>query len=665
MDIRRMNRRQFITYAGLAASAVAATACGATPAPAQPAGATEAAPTTAPAAEATTAPAAPAATASRYKEAPMLAEMVAAGQLPPVEERLPKDPMVIEPLNEVGKYGGRWRRANTTPGAISARVGAEPLVFYGRDWVTVEPNLASRWEVNDEGTEYTFYLREGVRWSDGAPFTADDIMFWWEDVTLNEEITPAFPTWLKPGGEPAVVEKLDDYTIKFTFAVPYGIFLDQMCFRGNNITFYPKHYLQKFHAKYADADELAQLTKERGFDEWFQLFAAEVDLTRNPDLPTVRPWQITSKDWTISATGRRNPYYWKVDTEGNQLPYIDEVMWWIVNDAELIPLKVVSGEIDELEFKTGFVNYTLYMENREKGDYQVGIWDYGASVTAMHINQTKLGNDEQRDILRNRDFRLALSKAFDREDMNQLLYLGQAGNALDMLPESVKSDPEIQDLMKYDVDEANRLLDSIGLDKRDADGFRLLPSGEPLTLLCIGTTAYATHRDASELIGEFWAEVGIRLTQDWFASELWSARLQESTHDVIAYEVDYTGGNLHWLTYPRAFFPIVMDTYWAPMWGWYYDTGGQNGEPPEGDAATLVELWKECEVTVDAAARKELEDEAFRICAYNLWPILTLGSRPEPCIVKNGFKNVPEWGTLAWAVYGPKPAKPEQFFWDV
>ncbi|NLT43732.1 MAG: ABC transporter substrate-binding protein, partial [Anaerolineae bacterium] len=624
--------------------------------------------TTAPAA-ATSAPAAPAEGASKYKEAPMLAEMVAAGTLPPVEERLPKNPMVIPVTESIGKHGGTWFRSATNPGPIGSRAGAEGLTIYDRDARTLIPNIAESVDISEDGTTFTFKLREGMRWSDGAPYTADDIMFWYEDVFLNEELTPAKAKWLMPGGEAVVVEKLDDYTVAFKFAVAYGIFLDQCSFNGTSFTGYPKHYFSEFHPSYADADELAALVKDRGFESWYQLFGAQNDFQRNPDLPVVRPWKITSKDWTTTAVAERNPFYFKVDPEGNQLPYLDNQTYLIVESAEMIPMKIVTGEVSHMSMGTGISNYTLYMESREAGDYQVYIWNYGSSGTAMHINQTRRVADgdaagqELRDLLRNREFRAAFSKSLDRDDINELVYMGMADPALDMFPESVKSDPEVQAILSFDIDAANAEFDALGLTERDSEGMRLLPSGAKLDLIMIGHVSYAIHRDVAEVITGYLREVGIRATMDWIANEVWWPRVQDGDFDIVAYEADYTTPNLYWLTYPRSIFPVEASTYWAPAWGTFYSTNGASGEEPDvEDAKKLIEMYEQALITVDNDARTAIMDEAFHMIALNMWPVHTVGSRPEPCIVKNNFKNVPEYGMMGWPVYGERTTFPEQFY---
>ena len=206
---------------------------------------------------------------TKFNEAPVLAELVKQGKLPPVEKRLPDEPAVVEPVEEIGQYGGTWRRAALSPTdtQIQERLGYEPLVRWARDGKTLIPNLCTSWKIGEGGRVYTFYLRKGVKWSDGEPFTADDIIFWYEDVLLNKELTPTFPKWLTVEGSPAKVEKVDTYTVRFRFPRPYSLFLDYLAGPegpGPNLFNYPRHYMRQYHPKYTSKEKLDTMVKEAG-----------------------------------------------------------------------------------------------------------------------------------------------------------------------------------------------------------------------------------------------------------------------------------------------------------------------------------------------------------------------------------------------------------------
>ncbi len=206
----------------------------------------------------------------KFHEAPMLRVKVAAGELPPVEERLPEEPMVIEPYEEIGQYGGTWHHATISPTSslINRRTGYEPLVRWSCDAMSVIPGVAKEWKISNNGKTYTFYLRKGMKWSDGYPFTADDIVFWYEDILLNKELTPVFPEWLITGKEPVKIEKLDDYTVRFNFTQPQGLLLENLAFHEE--IFYPKHYLKRFLPHYTSKEELEKMAKKEQFKFWHQ-----------------------------------------------------------------------------------------------------------------------------------------------------------------------------------------------------------------------------------------------------------------------------------------------------------------------------------------------------------------------------------------------------------
>lgn len=217
---------------------------------------------------------------AKYNEAPMLAQLVKEGKLPPVEQRLPEEPLVYKPVHEIGKYGGTWRAGFTGPadGQNIDRIVHDHLIYWDTAVTKVVPHIAKGWDISDGGRTFTFYLRKGMKWSDGAPFTADDIMFWYEDMYLNEELNPIKAAWMSAGGKPGVVEKVDDYTVRFRFEVPYYTFLETVASlevaghftRGGEAMglFAPKHYMKQFHPKYTDRAELERKAKEAKFDNW-------------------------------------------------------------------------------------------------------------------------------------------------------------------------------------------------------------------------------------------------------------------------------------------------------------------------------------------------------------------------------------------------------------
>jgi len=603
---------------------------------------------------------------TRFNEAPMLEELVKQGKLPSVEKRLPNEPAVVEPVEEVGQYGGTWRRAATSPAdtMLHARIGYEPLVRWGRDGKTIVPNLCTSWKIGEGGRTYTFYLRKGVKWSDGEPFTADDIMFWYEDVLLNKELTPAFPVWLAPAGNPVKVEKVNDYTVRFKFSRPYSLFLDYLAGPvAAPFMFYPKHYLKQFHVKYTSKEKLDTLTKEAKYNNWYQLFGDKAGAHINPDLPTLRPWVLKTQPTATRIIAERNPYYWKVDTAGNQLPYIDRVTFDIVQNTQMITLKAVQGEIDMQGRNLSLSDFTLLTENRDKGNYRVFQWADGGSGSAVFFNQNYNKDKFIASLLRNVKFRKALSLAINRTEINQLIYLGKGSPAYMIFPfTSLQNDQELRSLYEYNVAEANKLLDEIGLAKRDKDGFRLRPDGKPVQLTILTNTGYAIHSDVMELIANYWNKVGIKTEVDAISGSLWWPRIESNDYQIAGYGAEFNSTCFD-LTYSTvSVVPSNNHAYFAPIWGLWYATGGKSGEKPTGDALKLVSIFDKIKLTVNQKERDRLTEEMLRIWAKNLWVVPTAGSYPVPVVVKNNFRNVPEEATLAYPLLSPGYLNPEQFF---
>ena len=327
---------------------------------------------------------------SEYGEAPSLKARVASGELPPVEKRLPDEPAVMRPWNQIGTYGGEaltgdWRDINC--------INAEHLLeIIAPDFTAPVSNVLKGYELAADAKKITLYLRKGMKWSDGELFTADDFVFWYEDVLLDENITPVKPSIYSPGGDLMEVKKIDETTVEYLFSAPYPVIIDVLASdQWWQFPILPAHYMKQFHIKYNDkANEVA---KEEGFENWWQSFAmhrttgsGQQDVNR----PTVYPWIMEEIDSAQNQYFVRNPYYWKVDSAGNQLPYIDEAVGVRVGDREVKKLKVVSGEFSIGGVWQSLSDYPVYKEATESGNLRAMLWDdpRGSMDSALTLNQT-------------------------------------------------------------------------------------------------------------------------------------------------------------------------------------------------------------------------------------------------------------------------------------
>ncbi|MEZ4637678.1 MAG: ABC transporter substrate-binding protein [Caldilineaceae bacterium] len=440
-------------------------------------------------------PAAPVADTAA-KEAPMLAEMVAAGELPPLEERIPTNPMVVTPVESLGEYGGTWRtglRGGQDNAWLVRTIGYDYLVRWDPAWSEVVPNLAESVEASDDATEFTFHLREGTKWSDGEPFTADDIVFWYEATVADEGYAATHPVggWLIAGDEPVVVEKIDDYTVVFRFAAPNGLFLQRMATpSGAGIVEVPEHYCSQFHASYTD--DLDALIAENNATDWVNLFELKCGGVPgtpytarwyNADLPVISAWDISIPygGTSTQVVAERNPYYWKVDTEGRQLPYIDRFLAEIGEDVEVLTLRALNGDIDMQDRHIAtLANKAVFADNAEAGEY--GFFDTipsGMNTVAIALNLTHK-DPVKREIYQNKDFRIALSHAINRQEIIDVVYVGQ-GEPYQLAPRPTSpfyNETLAKQYTEYDPAEANEILDSI-FPEKNADGIRLGPDGNP------------------------------------------------------------------------------------------------------------------------------------------------------------------------------------------
>lgn len=604
--------------------------------------------------------------AASYNESPALNALVTDGKLPPVDERLPENPLVIEPIDGVGQYGGTLRLGLFGPGDtgnMNTPLVTEPLVKWNRLGNDIRPNLAEKWEVSPDGLTYTFYLRKGIKWSDGVPFSAEDLVFWYSDILLNAELTPSIPAWLCPKGEPVELIKVDDYTIQFKLVQPNSIFLEHMAYEGASLI-RPKHYLKEFHINYVPADALIAAASKNGFDSWYAYFGDKNSSVLNPDLPNITAWvPVTPLAGRELMIYERNPYYWKVDTNNNQLPYIDRITFFIVGNLEVLNMKVVSGEIDMDWGHMSLPDYPFLKENEGTGDYSVKLWK-----TTLGANLQLQPNLHHRDpglneLFNNLDFRIALSLAIDRDQINELCYLGLAeprqATVLEGCPYFESDLPGMY--ADYDLAQAQAILDRLGLDKRDNDGFRMRVDGKPLELAIEypTTVEFGPWDDVLGFVAEDWRNLGIKVALKPLTVPIHATRASTT-------EMDFTiwarGRGLHPLIDPQFFFPSTPGRATAAvLYAEWYQSGRKKGEAPTGAILEVMNLYDEYRTTVDPGERLQIGKRIIRLSTENLWGIGTVGAAPLPVIVKNNLKNIPEVATRDWLLMQIAHIDPEQF----
>jgi peptide/nickel transport system substrate-binding protein len=612
--------------------------------------------------------------AQDFKQAPMLDAGVEAGELPPVAERLPANPYVETMVDGIGQYGGTLRTtilANGDHYNLTRTIANELLVRWTPDWTQVVPSLAEEVTASEDATTYTFKLREGLKWSDGAPFTVDDIMFWYEDVFLNPALSPDKNPIFVVGGEPVVVTKIDEQTVEFKFASSYGLFLQQLAYgQGHLPVIYPKHYLSQFHEKY-NADGIpALLSADSTSADWVALFNSKVSVSFQPaywqnlDLPTLNPYVLTvpyADSDRVAAV--RNPYYWKVDTDGNQLPYIDNVTWAKLDDPQLMLLRMTAGELD---FAFRHINNSTYksvlFDGQETGNYHfVDVKDLPANDATLLLN-LNIEDPIKNEIFNNKNFRIALSHAINRQDIIDLVYVGQGA------PSQVAPQPEHElfneematQYTEYDPALANQMLDEI-LPEKDGQGFRLGPDGNRFTINFMVADVFGlSYPDIMQMVQQYAAEVGIdiqiRTTDRARLNTMWYANEQD------AYIWNCVGGLSEAYTDVRCYIPFQKaDIFFASKWSEWYSDPTTGEEPPQRvkDAYAAYDLVKAAVTDEDRLARMQ---EFLAISADNLFTIGISRPMPKYMLVNNDIKNVVQGIPITGNLWHPAPTLSQWYF---
>jgi peptide/nickel transport system substrate-binding protein len=590
-----------------------------------------------------------------FVDPPVLSDAVAKGELPPIQERLPKVPAVAAmpwPGQTIGKHGGEATvvMASAKDTRLMVVYGYARLVAYDPDFELV-PDILESFEV-EEGRIFTLHLRPGHRWSDGQPFTTEDFRYYWEDVANNPDLSPSGPpVQLMVDGELPKVEIVDETTVRYGWSKPNPQFLPALAAPSPLYIFRPSQYLKQFHAAHADPQTLKDKIEELGQHNWAALHNRIDNMYRNdnPDLPTLEPWVLTTKPPSERFIFKRNPYYYRVDAQGQQLPYVDSVAMQ-VTDSKLIPAKVAAGDADLAARYLRFNNFTLLKESEANGNFRVLLWDtaWGSQVT-LYPNLTN-NDPEWRKLLRDVRFRRALSLAIDRSDINQSIYLGLATEGANTVLASspLFDESYLAAWADFDIDRANQLLDEIGLTNRNDEGIRLLPDGRPLHIVVQTTGQSPEEEDVIQLIIPTWQEIGVKLYLK--ASERDTMRNSVFAGDAaMSVWTGLENGLPTADMMPWEIAPTTQQQLQWPMWGQYVETKGEAGEPVDmPEAQKLVELLTQWTRSSDTVNREEIWREMLGVFTDQVYTIGTVSGVPQPVVVSNRLHNVPEQGIYSW-----------------
>lgn len=591
---------------------------------------------------------------AELQEVPALAAEVAAGRLPPVDKRLPAQPLkaTFNAPAEAGRHGGEIRtligRARDL--RLLSVIGYTRLVVYNETFEIV-PDLVESYTIEDERI-FTFRLRQDHRWSDGHPFTAEDFRYYWEDVANNKELSPSGPPIvLLVDGEPPQVTFPDPHTVRYAWSKRNPYFLPRLAGAAPLYIYRPAHYLKKFHAKYADPATLEREVAASKRRNWAALHNRVDNMYEadNPDLPSLDPWIIATRPPAIRFLAQRNPYYHRVDPNGLPLPYLDRIVLTQA-DGKLIPAKAGAGETD-LQFRTiSFNNFTFLKENEKRSGYKTLLWRTAKGSHFTLFPNLNCNDPTWRQLLREPSFRQALSLGIDRQAINETLFFGLAIESNNtILPDSPLFRREYQTRnATFDPAAANRLLDQLGLTKRDGSGIRLLPDGRPLEIVVETAGEDTEQTDILELIGENWLKIGVKLFAKPSQRDIVRNRIF-SGEAIMSVWTGLENGLAKADTIPNELAPTSQYGLQWPKWGQWYETRGQSGEPIDLPAAR--ELFESFERWLEANSREEREQIWHRMLSIHAEQTFTIGVISgvfQPIVINKKLANVPKEGVFNW-----------------
>lgn len=613
-------------------------------------------------------------------EAPVLHAMVEAGDLPPVAERVGPEPVVIEGVDGIGRYGGTWLRVATAERdvvVVAHRLSGATFTRFSPLGEPVVPHLMKRIDVLEDSRVYVLHFRRGIRWSDGHPVDAGDLVFWWEHEIHSKELGGVVPPFMRTDQEAATVTRIDDFTVRIEFAVPNPEFMEVMALESRNMLA-PEHYRRQFHPELGDPSFIQPLVKSMGLSSPKALYQ-EVQHFLNPQHPRLWPWVPAAFRNIAPYVFVRNPYYYVVDPAGNQLPYIDRLQFDVQGRREMIGVAAAGGKLSMQARHLTFSQYTELMSRRKASGTRVRLWvPEGATDFAISLNQNRRIDPGDPDtarkaaLLSEKRFRQALSLAINRPPiiqayLNNLTQPVQAGPG----PESPYYSQALRNaFVEYDPDRGKALLDelwrSLGGDPadRDDEGYRLFPDGSRMTFYL--TFSPFTGIGPMQFVVDDWADLGVRVVLRERDRVLFFLERNSRDFDMCVW-----GGGSR--TDIGSIVPTSGSTFFAPGWGSWYEKGGLEGSErcrvpsaipvPEGhpmrEAMTLYSAYR---YEPSHTRRQELAARIAEIGAENLWTIGLSSAAPQPVIADADMRNIPELAIYGFTQCSPANTGIETYF---
>ena len=611
------------------------------------------------------------ATAADYSESPALAGQVSTGKLPPVGERLPEKPFVVvmDDGRTVGKFGGTLNILMARSKDVRQMVvyGYARLVKYDRTFELV-PDILEAVDV-EEDRIFTLRLRKGHHWSDGAPFTTEDFRYWWENVANDENLMPSGPPVdLRVNGALPAVEIIDETTIRYSWPSPNPRFLPALAGARPLYIYRPAYYLKQYHAAYGDKAKLNEVAQARGQRNWAALHNKLDNQYKNDnvELPSLQPWINTTPGPAERFVFRRNPYFHRVDPEGRQLPYIDKVIMQVAS-AKIVPAKTGTGESDLQARYLRFDNYTFLRHNQDRNGFKTLLWRNGKGSHMTLYPNLNTEDEVWRRLFRDVRVRRAFSLAINREEINQVIYFGLALQSQNtVLPQSPLFKPEYQSAWAaFDLKQANKLLDEVGLTKRNGAGLRLLPDGRPMELI-VETAGESTEQtDVLALVRDSWKKIGVALhskpsQRDVLRNRIYMGEALMSIWEGL--ENGLPGAD----SLPDELAPTRQIQYQWPKWGQHVETSGMSGEPVDMDGPRQLQaLLDEWYAARDRAAKAEIWHKMLSVWADRVFTIGIVSGVMQPVVINANLRNVPKEGMYTWnpgAHFGIY--EPDSFWFD-